>query len=129
MSEVGADRVGQGKGEVEVSVDPIALSTSTSRRSTMATSIRPDRRSARAALGEGSLTGRTVAPVLAPAEMIPARTAERTRIACEMHDVLAHRLSLLAVQAGALEFHPDAEPSEIAHAAGVIRASAHAALG
>ena len=70
-----------------------------------------------------------MAPVLAPAEMIPARTAERTRIAREMHDVLAHRLSLLAVQAGALEFHPDAEPSEIAHAAGVIRASAHAALG
>jgi signal transduction histidine kinase len=58
-----------------------------------------------------------------------ARTAERTRIAREMHDVLAHRLSLLAVQAGALEFHPDAEPSEVAHAAGVIRASAHAALG
>jgi signal transduction histidine kinase len=58
-----------------------------------------------------------------------ARTAERARIAREMHDVLAHRLSLLAVQAGALEFHPDAEPSEIAHAAGVIRANAHAALG
>ena len=37
-----------------------------------------------------------------------ARTAERRRIAREMHDVLAHRLSLLSVHAGALEFHPDA---------------------
>jgi signal transduction histidine kinase len=46
-----------------------------------------------------------------------------------MHDVLAHRLSLLSVHAGALEFHPDAEPEEVARAAGVIRASAHAALG
>lgn len=58
-----------------------------------------------------------------------ARAAERTRIAREMHDVLAHRLSLLSVHAGALEFHPDASPEEVAHAAGVIRASAHAALG
>ena len=58
-----------------------------------------------------------------------ARAAQRTRIAREMHDVLAHRISLLSVHAGALEFHPDAEPSEVARAAGVIRASAHAALG
>lgn len=57
-----------------------------------------------------------------------ARAGERTRIAREMHDVLAHRLSLLSVHAGALEFHPDASPDEIANAAGVIRASAQAAL-
>ena len=37
-----------------------------------------------------------------------ARAAERRRIAREMHDVLAHRLSLLSVHAGALEFRPDA---------------------
>ena len=61
--------------------------------------------------------------------MDQARTAERTRIAREMHDVLAHRISLLSVHAGALEFHPDASPDEVAHAAGVIRESAHAALG
>ncbi|MGH2944662.1 MAG: sensor histidine kinase, partial [Solirubrobacteraceae bacterium] len=57
-----------------------------------------------------------------------AREAERRRIAREMHDVLAHRVSLLSLHAGALEFRPDAAPEEIAEAAGVIRASAHAAL-
>jgi signal transduction histidine kinase len=57
-----------------------------------------------------------------------ARQAERTRIAREMHDVLAHRLSLLSVQAGALEFRPDAPADEVARATGVIRASAHTAL-
>jgi len=57
-----------------------------------------------------------------------AREAERRRIAREMHDVLAHRLSLLSVHAGALEFHPDAAPGEIAKAAAVIRTSAAAAL-
>ena len=45
-----------------------------------------------------------------------------------MHDVLAHRISLLSLHAGALEFRPDAPPEEIARAAGVIRASAHQAL-
>jgi signal transduction histidine kinase len=57
-----------------------------------------------------------------------AREAERRRIAREMHDVLAHRLSLLSVHAGALEFRPDAPAAEIAEAAGVIRTSATAAL-
>jgi signal transduction histidine kinase len=57
-----------------------------------------------------------------------AREAERLRIAREMHDVLAHRVSLLSLHAGALEFHPDASAEEVAEAAAVIRASAHAAL-
>ena len=57
-----------------------------------------------------------------------AREGERLRIAREMHDVLAHRVSLLSLHAGALEFHPDASAEEVADAAGVIRASAHAAL-
>jgi signal transduction histidine kinase len=57
-----------------------------------------------------------------------ARHAERTRIAREMHDVLAHRISLLSLHAGALEFRPDAPPDEVARAAAVIRASAHQAL-
>ncbi|GAA3833334.1 histidine kinase [Amycolatopsis tucumanensis] len=57
-----------------------------------------------------------------------ARAAERTRIAREMHDVLAHRLSLLATYAGALEYRPDSSPERIAQAAGVIRATVHQAL-
>lgn len=57
-----------------------------------------------------------------------ARDLERTRIAREMHDVLAHRLSLLSMHAGALEFRPDAPAAEVARAAGVIRASARGAL-
>jgi signal transduction histidine kinase len=57
-----------------------------------------------------------------------ARESERRRIAREMHDVLAHRLSLLAVHANALEFRPDASEEEVAEAAGVIGQSARAAL-
>jgi len=57
-----------------------------------------------------------------------AREAERRRIAREMHDVLAHRVSLLSLHAGALEVHPDAPVEEITRAAGVVRASAHQAL-
>ena len=57
-----------------------------------------------------------------------ARHLERTRIAREMHDVLAHRISLLSMHAGALEFRPDAPPEEVARAAGVVRASARQAL-
>lgn len=57
-----------------------------------------------------------------------AKHQERSRIAREMHDVLAHRISLLSVHAGALEFRPDAPPEQITQAAGVIRASAHQAL-
>jgi signal transduction histidine kinase len=57
-----------------------------------------------------------------------ARAAERTRIAREMHDVLAHRLSLLATYAGAIEYRPDAPPEQMARAAGVVRAGAHQAL-
>ncbi|WP_017623773.1 sensor histidine kinase [Nocardiopsis chromatogenes] len=57
-----------------------------------------------------------------------ARLAERERITREMHDVLGHRLSLLSVHAGALEYRRDASPEEVAGAAGVIRDSAHKAL-
>ncbi|MFE0027856.1 sensor histidine kinase [Amycolatopsis sp. NPDC059021] len=57
-----------------------------------------------------------------------ARAAERTRIAREMHDVLAHRLSLLATYAGAMEFRPDSSPERLSDAAGVVRATAHQAL-
>jgi len=57
-----------------------------------------------------------------------AQAQAREQIAREMHDVLGHRLSLLSVQAGALEYRRDASPAEVAGAASVIRASAHQAL-
>lgn len=57
-----------------------------------------------------------------------ARGAERARIAAEMHDVLAHRLSLVAMYAGALEYRPDSAPQDLARAAGVVRDGVHRAL-
>jgi signal transduction histidine kinase len=57
-----------------------------------------------------------------------ARAGERTRIAREMHDVLAHRLSLVATYAGALEYRPDSPPEQLSRAAGVVRAGIHQAL-
>jgi signal transduction histidine kinase len=57
-----------------------------------------------------------------------ARAGERARIAREMHDVLAHRLSLLATYAGALSYRPDAPPEQMSRAAEVIRAGTHQAL-
>jgi len=57
-----------------------------------------------------------------------AQHLAREEIAREMHDVLGHRLSLLSVHAGALEYRPDAPPDDVARAAKVIRESAHQAL-
>ena len=57
-----------------------------------------------------------------------ARHAERTRIAQEMHDVLGHRISLMALHAGALEVRPDLPPARVVEAAGLIRATARQAL-
>jgi signal transduction histidine kinase len=57
-----------------------------------------------------------------------ARALERTSIAREMHDALAHRLTLVATYAGALEYRPDTPPEQLSRAAGVIRAGVHQAL-
>jgi signal transduction histidine kinase len=65
------------------------------------------------------------------------RRAEREAIAREMHDVLAHRISLLSVHAGALVYRsgqrdagsgPDLSTAEVAESARIIRDNAHQAL-
>ncbi len=57
-----------------------------------------------------------------------ARLAERTRIAREMHDVLAHRISLVALHAGALEVALDLPPAQVRESAALVRLTAHQAL-
>jgi len=57
-----------------------------------------------------------------------ARANERARIAREMHDVLAHRISQVSMHAGALAFREDLTPDEVRVSAAVIREKAHEAL-
>jgi signal transduction histidine kinase len=57
-----------------------------------------------------------------------AQATERARIAREMHDALAHRLSLVALHAGALEYCRGLSHEEVAEAAAITRLSAHRAL-
>lgn len=57
-----------------------------------------------------------------------ARRENRDDIAREIHDVLGHRLSLLSVHAGALEYRSNPHPDEVRQAVGTIRVNAHKAL-
>jgi len=57
-----------------------------------------------------------------------AQVAERARIAREMHDVLAHRISLVAMGSGVLAFRPDLPEPERVAAATAVRDNANLAL-
>ncbi|MFK5688541.1 sensor histidine kinase [Ornithinimicrobium sp. LYQ92] len=62
------------------------------------------------------------------ARVAQARLAERARIAREMHDVMGHRLSLVAMHAGALAHRPDLTEAERTQSAEIVRDGAHQAL-
>jgi signal transduction histidine kinase len=61
-------------------------------------------------------------------EIAAARAGERTRIAREMHDVLAHRMSLVALHAGALAYRTDLTPDQTRETADTIQANSRRAL-
>jgi signal transduction histidine kinase len=56
------------------------------------------------------------------------RSTERARIAREMHDVLAHRISLISMHAGALSYRSDLTAEEMRGTAELIQTKAHEAL-
>lgn len=58
-----------------------------------------------------------------------ARATERTRIAREMHDVVAHRISQVSMRAGALAFRDDLSVAQMRAESEVIRDTANEALG
>jgi signal transduction histidine kinase len=57
-----------------------------------------------------------------------ARANERARIAREMHDVLAHRISQVSMHASALAFRTDLGADEMRASATIIQDTAHQAL-
>ena len=56
------------------------------------------------------------------------RLNERARIAREMHDVLAHRISLIAMHAGALAYREDLSREDIRDTAELLQTKSHEAL-
>lgn len=62
------------------------------------------------------------------ARLEQARMAERERIAREMHDVLAHRLSLVALHAGVLAYRTDLDSDTARETAALIQSGARQSL-
>lgn len=57
-----------------------------------------------------------------------SRTNERARIAREMHDVLAHRITQISMQAGALGYRSDLDLEQMRAGTAIIQQQAHQAL-
>jgi signal transduction histidine kinase len=62
------------------------------------------------------------------ARLRAARQAVRERTARDMHDSLAHRLSLITMSAGTLEFRDSTSPEDRADMIGIVRTNAQLAL-
>nr|MCW2728848.1 two-component sensor histidine kinase [Aeromicrobium sp.] len=62
------------------------------------------------------------------ARVAQARSSERARIAREMHDVLAHRISLVTMHAGALAYRQGLTDEQVRVTAGIIQDNSHRAM-
>ena len=61
-------------------------------------------------------------------QLAAAEAGERTRIAREMHDVLAHRISLVAMHAGALAYRDDLSREQVRDTAVLVQENSRRAL-